>query len=127
MVLMVWLLRANTAKPISYVGEKEVSCDRCPYVTLGSPLVSPGFAGYHVPADRRQRTARQGDAGTRLHDFGLERTAANRNRPRVIRSISTAHPQCRFLGCVSVHMGLLRNRTGAEKPASRRQIKAGGQ
>jgi hypothetical protein len=89
MVLMVWLLRANTAKPVSYVGEKEVSCDRCPYVTLGSPLVSPGFAGYHVPADRRQRTARQGDAGTRLHDFGLERTAAN----RTALGLSAAYPQ----------------------------------
>ena len=29
-----------------------------PAVTLGSPLVSPGFACCHVPADRRHRTAR---------------------------------------------------------------------
>ncbi len=26
-----------------------------PCTTLGSPLVSPEFAGYHVPVDRRQR------------------------------------------------------------------------
>jgi hypothetical protein len=33
----------------------------------------------------------------------------------VFRSISTAYPQGRFSGCVSVHMGLLRNRSQAQK------------
>ena len=37
---------------------------------------------------------------------------------RDVRSISTTYPQGRFLGCVSVHMGLLRNRSQRrEKPA----------
>jgi hypothetical protein len=31
-------------------------------VTLGSPLVSPGFAGFRVPADRRQRMGESGAA-----------------------------------------------------------------
>jgi hypothetical protein len=75
MVLMVWLLRANTAKPVSYVGEKEVSCDRCPYVTLGSPLCESGIRrlSWCRPIAASARLA-SGDAGTRLHDFGLERT-----------------------------------------------------
>jgi hypothetical protein len=33
----------------------------------------------------------------------------------VIRSKSTAYPQGRFSACVSVHMGLLRNRSQAQK------------
>ena len=33
----------------------------------------------------------------------------------VVRSISTAYPQDRFSGCVSVHMGLLRTRSQARK------------
>src|ERR1700730_1421285 len=72
MVLMVWLLRANTAKPVSYVGEKEVSCDRCPYVTLGSPLCESGIRrlSWCRPIAASARLA-SGDAGTRLHDFGL--------------------------------------------------------
>jgi hypothetical protein len=36
----------------------------------------------------------------------------------VVRSISTAYPQQQFSECVSVDMGLLRNRSqGAKKPA----------
>jgi hypothetical protein len=67
-----------------------------------------------------------GDVGTRNPRYRWTRKGADLS-PRlflsnvswlVVRSISTAYPQGRFLGCVSVHMGLLRNRSqGREKPA----------
>ena len=41
--------------------------DLSPATTLGRSPVSPGFAGCHVPADRRQRIPRHaGAAGNRL-------------------------------------------------------------
>lgn len=45
--------------------------------TLGRPLVSPGFAGCHAPADQRQRTA--------LHRWGSS-TPDGRAFPNVVVS-----------------------------------------
>jgi hypothetical protein len=44
-------------------------------------------------------------------------------RALVVRSISTAYPQGRFSGCVSVHMDLLRNRSQPMLPKTKSEEK----
>ena len=46
--------------------DRELPATECPSLTLGRPLVSPGFAGCQVPADRRQRMGESGGAAADL-------------------------------------------------------------
>jgi hypothetical protein len=50
--------RLRHRDPVGSLGARRTQTSRFangPSMTLGRPLVSPGFAGCHVPADRRQR------------------------------------------------------------------------
>ena len=61
------LIHLRSVHQRAHLGNAVPSCIGVdsPSTTLGSPLVSPGFAGCHVPADPRQRTGESGASAGR--------------------------------------------------------------
>src|ERR1700722_16252016 len=88
-------------------------------------LVTPGCWSIPTGTNHGNNAAKMGKhgsnsfelstSGMKNHNRAMARAFARQRFRLVFRRISTAYPQGRFSGCVSVYMGLLRNRSQAQK------------
>jgi len=71
-------------------------------MTLGSPLVSPRFAGCHVPTDRRQRTGESG-AAARGPQFEVGIRTGFVSSNGIVAMISDLRRDRQIVGQMNVH------------------------